>query len=91
MAEHLDYDRLLRALGLRRKGPRTIDLDILLYGDSIIRERGLIIPHPRMHQRSFVLKPICDIDPDIFHPVLKKNVNYLLKQINRDGKQVIKV
>lgn len=59
--------------------PRTLDLDILLYGDSVIREDGLIIPHPRMAERKFVLEPLFQIAPDLLHPVLKKSVRFLLE------------
>jgi 2-amino-4-hydroxy-6-hydroxymethyldihydropteridine diphosphokinase len=45
--------------------PRTLDLDLLLYGDEVIRNPGLSVPHPRMHQRAFVLRPLLDLDPDI--------------------------
>ena len=48
-----------------RSGPRTIDLDILLYGDRIINEPGLVVPHPRMHQRRFVLMPLSELDPAV--------------------------
>ena len=44
-------------------GPRTLDLDLLLYGDSVLNEPGLIVPHPRMHERRFVLEPLLEIDP----------------------------
>ena len=47
-----------------RNGPRTLDLDLLLYGDDIIDEPGLAVPHPRMHQRRFVLEPLLELDPD---------------------------
>ncbi len=51
-------------------GPRTIDLDILFYNNLVISSEELIIPHPRMHERMFVLKPMCDLDSEYFHPVL---------------------
>ncbi|MGB9716249.1 MAG: 2-amino-4-hydroxy-6-hydroxymethyldihydropteridine diphosphokinase [Thermodesulfovibrionales bacterium] len=54
-------------------GPRVIDLDILLFNDLILSEDDLKIPHPLMHERNFVLKPLCEIAPDKIHPVLKKN------------------
>ncbi|AZN36814.1 2-amino-4-hydroxy-6-hydroxymethyldihydropteridine diphosphokinase [Iodobacter ciconiae] len=50
--------------------PRTLDLDLLLYGDAQIRQDHLIVPHPRMHQRAFVLHPLTEISPDIFIPGL---------------------
>jgi 2-amino-4-hydroxy-6-hydroxymethyldihydropteridine diphosphokinase len=69
-------DRLLeieRGLGRDRTkeerwGPRTIDLDLLLYGDETIDEPGLQVPHPRLHERLFVLEPLGDLDPDLVVP-----------------------
>ena len=58
-----------------RWGPRTIDLDILLYGDLSQDEEALTIPHPRMHEREFVLKPLNEIAPQAFHPVLKQTIS----------------
>lgn len=71
-----------------RFGPRILDLDIIFFDDSVINSENLIIPHPRMHKRCFVLKPFCDIDPEIIHPVFEKNIKYLLDNID-DKKQGI--
>ena len=57
-----------------RWGPRTIDLDILLYDNVISSDEEVIIPHPRMHERLFVLNPLCDIAPYLMHPVLNKRM-----------------
>ena len=59
--------------------PRVIDLDLLCYGNVKINNRNLIIPHPRLHIRKFVIKPICDINPLWKHPILKKKAINLLK------------
>lgn len=65
-----------------RKGPRTLDLDILFYGQRIINEPDLVIPHPRLHQRRFVLAPMADLDPSWEHPVLHQTVGQLLKTLS---------
>ena len=65
-----------------RYGPRILDLDIIFYDDIIINSSKLIIPHHRMHKRRFILKPICDIDPKLVHPVLKMDMQYLLDNLN---------
>jgi 2-amino-4-hydroxy-6-hydroxymethyldihydropteridine diphosphokinase len=72
-----------RALGRdedNRSGPRTIDLDILFYGEQVIKEPGLTIPHPRLHQRRFVLMPMNELDPLWVHPTLKQSVTQLLME-----------
>ncbi len=64
-----------------RFGPRTIDLDILFYDDKIINKKNLIIPHPRMHERLFVLQPLSDLSPKLTHPKLKKTTKELRNKI----------
>ncbi|HVG03142.1 MAG TPA: 2-amino-4-hydroxy-6-hydroxymethyldihydropteridine diphosphokinase [Nitrospira sp.] len=74
-----------RALGRdpeNRKGPRTLDLDLLLYDDRILNEPVLTVPHPRLHQRRFVLAPLVELDPDRRHPVLARSLRDLLAQLN---------
>lgn len=74
-----------RSLGRERKerwGSRTIDIDILFYGDQIITEENLTVPHPRLHLRRFTLEPLVEIDPDIFHPVLKQKVVELKNKLD---------
>lgn len=84
-------DRLLaieRAHGRDRSretrwGPRRLDLDLLVYGQEIIDEEGLAVPHPRLHERRFVLDPLCEILPEWRHPVLGRTVAELRKAIAR--------
>ena len=72
-----------------RFGPRILDLDIIFYDDLVMHTPRLVIPHPRMHKRRFVLKPICDIDPEAFHPIFKKSVQQLLDLLGEDGQMVV--
>ncbi|MBU0994048.1 MAG: 2-amino-4-hydroxy-6-hydroxymethyldihydropteridine diphosphokinase [Proteobacteria bacterium] len=72
-----------------RFGPRVLDLDILLYGNQVINMPELIIPHPRMDKRRFVLQPLCDIDAGMEHPVLKKEMAQLLMAITDPGQKVM--
>lgn len=64
-------------------GPRTIDLDILLFDNMTVQENDLMIPHPLMHKREFVLRPLCEIIPALRHPVFKVSVQELLEQLRR--------
>jgi 2-amino-4-hydroxy-6-hydroxymethyldihydropteridine diphosphokinase len=73
--------KIERELGRKRtvnKGPRSIDIDILLYGESVIDSQDLVVPHPRMTERRFVLQPLADLAPDLRHPVLRRSVRELL-------------
>ncbi|MBL4702654.1 MAG: 2-amino-4-hydroxy-6-hydroxymethyldihydropteridine diphosphokinase [Phycisphaeraceae bacterium] len=62
-------------------GPRPLDLDIIFYQQQVISEDDLTIPHPLMHQRWFVLKPLCEIAPDWVHPILEQTVTQLLAKV----------
>jgi len=64
-----------------RWGPRIIDLDILLFEDMVLKEEDLEIPHPLMHERDFVLRPLCEIAPDRVHPLLKMRICDLMQRL----------
>jgi 2-amino-4-hydroxy-6-hydroxymethyldihydropteridine diphosphokinase len=66
---------------IQKKGPRTIDIDIVLFGSEVINLPTLTIPHPAMQQRRFVLEPLVEIAPEAWHPVLKKTARELLKEL----------
>lgn len=70
-------------------GPRTIDLDILSYSDLVLISDRLSIPHPLMHRRMFVLKPLSEIGPDFIHPIYNKTVLKLLRGMNNGTKKIV--
>ena len=80
--------RLEVALGRKESfpnGPRLIDLDILFYDDLVLNAGSLVIPHPRLHERGFVLLPLMDISPDFVHPVSKKSVREMAAGCDMKG------
>ncbi len=68
-----------------RYGPRRIDLDILFYDDLILDTPPLVIPHPRLHERAFVLVPLADLAPELVHPVLGRHISELLEDVDASG------
>lgn len=69
----------------QRWGPRTLDLDLIVFGDQVIDEPGLQVPHPRLHERSFVLIPLAEIAPDILIPIQNETPRQLLKALGGAG------
>jgi 2-amino-4-hydroxy-6-hydroxymethyldihydropteridine diphosphokinase len=83
-----------RAMGRERvqpKGPRVIDLDIVFFGEQVIDEPALKIPHPAMHLRRFVLEPLAEIAPDARHPKLKKSAREMLNELPEGSAEVRRV
>ncbi len=80
-----EIERRLGRDPLRRAGSRTMDIDILLYGRQVISRPGFEVPHPRLHQRAFVLVPLAELAPNLVHPVLGKTVVELLADVGSAG------
>ncbi|MEN6535369.1 MAG: 2-amino-4-hydroxy-6-hydroxymethyldihydropteridine diphosphokinase [Bryobacteraceae bacterium] len=84
--------KIERQMGRKRivpKGPRPIDIDILLVGSSVVTMEGLTVPHPRMANRRFVLEPMVELAPDVRHPILRRTMRELLDGIQ--GQRVRRV
>ena len=80
--------RLEVALGRKESvpnGPRLIDMDILFYDDLVLDKASIVIPHPRLHERGFVLLPLMEIAPNLVHPVNKKSVREMAELCSREG------
>ena len=80
LAGILDVEQQMGRRRTQKKGPRAIDIDILLFGNSVIDTKGLSVPHPAMQERRFVLEPLAEIAPEVRHPIFKRTVREM-----RDG------
>lgn len=81
LANLLAIEQEMGRVRAQNKGPRTIDIDILLLGDTIIDSPELTIPHPAMHERRFVLEPMAELAPEVQHPILKKTMQRLREEL----------
>ncbi len=80
----LDIEKKLGRKREEKWGSRTIDIDILFYGQQVIDEPGLHIPHPELHKRRFTMEPLSEIAPHLVHPVLNKKINQLKTELSDD-------
>ena len=78
--------KLKRKKKFIRWGPRTLDMDILLYNNLRLKTKDLVIPHPEMHKRTFVLIPLMELEPNLIHPTKRKSILELLANLKRNKK-----
>jgi 2-amino-4-hydroxy-6-hydroxymethyldihydropteridine diphosphokinase len=91
LAGILAIEKLMGRVRTQPKGPRVIDIDILLFGAQTINTPQLTVPHPAMVERRFVLEPLAEIAPEAVHPVSKKTVRELLRALPQDGAKVKRI
>jgi dihydroneopterin aldolase/2-amino-4-hydroxy-6-hydroxymethyldihydropteridine diphosphokinase len=84
MSSLLSIESSLGRIRKEKWGARTIDLDILFYGNIILNEEDITVPHPHLHERKFVLEPFCEIEPEFVHPVYNKSILRLCNELQGD-------
>ena len=85
VAELLGIEHSLGRARREKNASRTLDLDLLLHGESVVNASGVSVPHPRLHERAFVLVPLSEIAPDVIHPVLNRTMFELAESADRSG------
>jgi 2-amino-4-hydroxy-6-hydroxymethyldihydropteridine diphosphokinase len=80
-----DVERRRKRVRTVVNGPRTLDLDLVAFGNTVLQSERLILPHPRLHERAFVLVPLCDVAPEWRHPVLGRTARDLLAGVDQTG------
>lgn len=83
-------DDIFKRVRTINQGPRRMDLDLLIYGDWVINEEDLVVPHPRLTERRFVLQPLCEIAPNLLHPLAGKCIYEILASLKTD-ETVVKI
>ena len=91
IAAVLDVERSIGRKRTKKKGPRSIDIDVILFGKSIVEMKGLTVPHPAMHLRRFVLEPMVEIAPEVRHPVFKRSMREMRDALPAGSGQVKKM
>jgi len=91
LAQLLKIEEALKRKRTIKWGPRTIDLDLLLFDDEILSNENLIVPHPRMHERLFVLQPLCDLAPYKLHPILRRRIIDLKEKLIKTEQDDVKL
>ena len=86
-----DIERKVGRIKRFVNGPREIDVDIIFFDDLIIKDSTLEIPHPRMHERDFVLKPLVELDSRLIHPVFNVTVDQLLRSLPKNSASILKI
>ena len=88
LADHYAIERELGRGAGPRWGPREIDIDILLFGDEVVEEEGLTVPHPELANRAFVLAPLAEIAAELLHPTLVTSISELAAAVDQAGVRV---